>query len=130
MSTLIIVVHVIICLAVIGLVLIQDSKGGALGSAWGGGGANSLFGPMGASTLAQKVTRFFAILFAVSCIILTVYFKKDSSSVIDTLPAEVAKPISTSADTNTNNGQTPTATTTDANAAATNTNTTSTTITK
>jgi preprotein translocase subunit SecG len=107
MSTLIIVVHVIICLAVIGLVLLQDSKGGAMGSAWGGGGgANSVFGPMGAATLAQKVTRVFAILFAISCIVLTVYFKKDNTSVIDKLPVDTT---TSSSATDSNKSATPSA---------------------
>jgi preprotein translocase subunit SecG len=94
MENLIIAVHIIICLALISLVLLQDSKGGAMGGTFGGG-SNSVFGPIGATTLAQKVTRIFAIFFALSCIVLTAYYKKDNSSVIDKLPVEASKPTET-----------------------------------
>ncbi len=83
METLVAIVHIIACLSLISLVLIQDSKGGgALGM--GGGGANSLLGATGAQTLAAKMTRVVAILFAATCLYLTWSVTQgNSKSVID-----------------------------------------------
>ncbi|MFN7905220.1 MAG: preprotein translocase subunit SecG [Pseudobdellovibrionaceae bacterium] len=97
METLITVIHLIAAVALIGLVLIQDSKGGgALGM--GGGGANSLLGATGAQTLAAKMTRVVAIVFAVTCLTLTYFITTKNSSVIEgrAIPAPPASaPVET-----------------------------------
>lgn len=112
METLITVVHILVALVLIGLVLIQDSKGGALGI--GGGGSNSVLGAGGAQTLAAKATRWVAIIFAVTSIGLSVMTAHKTKSVVEgagtisvpaaTTPAEASTAPSESgaADTNTN----------------------------
>ena len=103
METLVAIVHIIACLSLISLVLIQDSKGGgALGM--GGGGANSLLGATGAQTLAAKMTRIVAILFAATCLYLTWSVTQGNSrSVIDghVLPAAPATQTAPAATTDT-----------------------------
>ena len=93
------VIHLIVCLLVIVLVLIQDPKGGAAGGMFGGGGgADSLFGATGAPTFLAKLTRYVAIVFAVSCIAMTIFTKPDDSSVLDNrvIPAaEETAPVET-----------------------------------
>lgn len=86
MMTLVAVIHILVALVLIALVLIQDSKGGgALGI--GGGGSNSLLGATGAQTLAAKLTRITAVVFAGTCIGLTVMTARNTGSVVDVLPA-------------------------------------------
>lgn len=76
------IVHILITVALCALVLVQDSKGGgALGI--GGSGSNSLLGATGAQTLAAKLTKYTAILFAVSCVSLTYFLAHDNKSVVD-----------------------------------------------
>jgi preprotein translocase subunit SecG len=76
------VLHIIVTVALCGLVLMQDSKGGgALGI--GGSGSNSLLGATGAQTLAATLTKWVAILFAASCIALTYFLAHDNKSVVD-----------------------------------------------
>lgn len=78
------IVHILITVALCALVLVQDSKGGgALGI--GGSGSNSLLGATGAQTLAAKLTKYTAILFAVSCVALTYFLAHDNKSVVDQL---------------------------------------------
>tara|TARA_B110001454_G_scaffold171291_1_gene162051 strand:+ start:81488 stop:81910 length:423 start_codon:yes stop_codon:yes gene_type:complete len=78
------VLHIIVTIALCGLVLMQDSKGGgALGI--GGSGSNSLLGATGAQTLAATLTKWVAILFAASCIALTYFLAHDNKSVVDQL---------------------------------------------
>ena|SRR5437868_1060629 len=94
MNTFIAILHVITALVLIGLVLIQDSKGdGALGmGGGGGGGSNSVFGATGASTLAAKMTRVAAVVFALTSIGLSVLSTQQSKSVLDQTPAAASAP--------------------------------------
>ncbi len=86
METLLTLIHVLIAVVLIGLVLIQDSKGGALGI--GGGTSNSVLGAGGAQTLAAKATRWVAAIFAVTCISLSIWTAKKTQSVVSgVLPA-------------------------------------------
>lgn len=81
MMTFVAVIHILVAIALIGLVLIQDSKGGgALGM---GGGSNSLLGATGAQTLAAKVTRWAAVIFAITCLSLTMMTSQSTKSVLD-----------------------------------------------
>lgn len=84
METLIAVVHVLTALALIALVLLQDSKSDGLGGAFGGGGSNSILGATGGATLAQKITRGAAVVFALTSIGLTMVTNK-RSSVVDSM---------------------------------------------
>jgi preprotein translocase subunit SecG len=92
METLIASIHVLVALILILLVLIQDSKGGGMGGAFGGGGSNSVFGATGAATLAQKLTRWTAVVFAVTSIWLTILSTQSGKSVFEnrTVPAAAA----------------------------------------
>ena len=81
------VIHILIAVSLCALVLIQDSKGGgALGM--GGGGSNSILGATGAQTLAARLTKIVAILFAVSCVALTYFLAHENKSVVDQLGAQ------------------------------------------
>lgn len=91
MGTFVAILHIIAALILIALVLIQDSKGGgALGM--GGGGSNSVLGATGASTLAAKLTRVMAIIFAFTSIGLTVISSQQSKSVLDKVPGAATIP--------------------------------------
>lgn len=89
MDTLVGIIHVITALVLISLVLLQDSKGDGVGGAFGGGTSNSVLGATGATTLAQKMTRWAAIVFAVTSISLTALSRKPKS-VVEDLPAAPA----------------------------------------
>ena len=93
MMTFVAVLHLVVAFILIGLVLIQDSKGGgALGI--GGGGSNSLLGATGAQTLWAKLTRVVALVFAITCISLTYLTAQKTRSVIESAPIpEVSSPI-------------------------------------
>ena len=98
MLTFVAILHIIVSIVLIVLVLVQDSKsGGGVGGAFGGG-ANSLLGPTGATSLAAKLTRGTAIIFALTCVALTYLSTQKNSSVIDLQsPAPVAAPVTETA---------------------------------
>ena len=67
-----IVLHVIACLFLIGVVLLQQGKGQDLASAFGGGGTQTAFGPRGSANVLSRATTILAGLFMVTSLALTV----------------------------------------------------------
>jgi len=56
--------HIVVCVLLIAVVLLQKSKGDGLSGAFGGGGAlTASFGNRGAATLLSKATTILAVLF-------------------------------------------------------------------
>jgi preprotein translocase subunit SecG len=58
-----IVVHVLVALAIIGLVLLQHGKGADMGSGFGGGASGSLFGATGSANFLSRATAVLATIF-------------------------------------------------------------------
>ena len=65
-TNLIVVLHVLIALAIIGLVLLQHGKGADMGSGFGGGASGSLFGATGSANFLSRTTAVLATLFFIS----------------------------------------------------------------
>jgi preprotein translocase subunit SecG len=93
MMTVIAIVHIIVCLLLIALVLLQDPKSGGAGGVFGGGGANQLMSATGATTFLTRLTRYSAIVFGVTCLILTLMSRPNTSSVIDSVPTKSSAPV-------------------------------------
>jgi preprotein translocase subunit SecG len=63
-----VVFHILVCLSLIIVVLMQSSKGeGLAGSSFAGGVSGAVFGGRGAGTFLSKATTYLAIVFFVSC---------------------------------------------------------------
>jgi len=62
----VVVLHVLIALAIIGLVLLQHGKGADMGSGFGGGASGSLFGATGSANFLSRTTAVLATLFFVT----------------------------------------------------------------
>jgi preprotein translocase subunit SecG len=58
-----IVAHVVVALAIIGLVLLQHGKGADMGSGFGGGASGSLFGATGSANFLSRATAVLATIF-------------------------------------------------------------------
>jgi len=63
MYTFISIVYIFVCLFLILVVLLQSGKGGGLGSAFGGGASQQIFGGAGAGNLLTRLTAGFAFAF-------------------------------------------------------------------
>ena len=72
-TVLITIVHVIVCLFLIAVVLLQSGKSGDLAAAFGGQGSQTAFGPRGAATALTKATTLSAIIFMVTSITLSIF---------------------------------------------------------
>ena len=75
-----VVVHVIVCLFLIGVVLLQQGKSADLAGAFGGQGSQTAFGPRGAANLLTKLTTWGAVLFMVVSISLTVLLSRANTT--------------------------------------------------
>ncbi len=68
------VIHVLICVGLIVVVLLQSSKGEGLAGAFGGGGgglSGAVFGGRGAASFLSRATTVLAVVFMSSCLILS-----------------------------------------------------------
>jgi preprotein translocase subunit SecG len=68
--SLVLVVHLIVALALIGLVLLQHGKGADMGAAFGSGASGSLFGASGSANFLSRTTGVLAAVFFVSSLAL------------------------------------------------------------
>ncbi len=91
MSLAIIIIHVIVCIALIMIVLLQTGKGADMGAAFGGGASQTLFGTTGASTFLSKATTVAAIIFMITSLGLAYMSgqKPGGSSVIKEAPVPI-----------------------------------------
>ena len=84
-------VHVIVCIFLIIVVLLQQSKSADIAGAFGGMGSQTAFGPRGAASVLSKATTTAVIIFMITSLSLTIMNKRTSSggSVLDNVkPAQ------------------------------------------
>jgi preprotein translocase subunit SecG len=105
MSVLVIVLHVIVCIALIMIVLLQTGKGADMGAAFGGGSSQTLFGSTGASTFLGKATTVAAVIFMLTSLTLA-YMSggHTNKSLMDDAPAPVEQPAA-SAESSSDNAE-------------------------
>ena len=93
--TAMIVLHVVIALAIIGLVLLQHGKGADMGSGFGGGASASLFGATGSANFLSRTTAVLATVFFILSLALAYFASnrpKSESGILDAVKTE--KPAS------------------------------------
>lgn len=70
MQQVIILLHILIAVAIIALVLLQQGKGANMGAAFGSGASNTLFGSRGPASFLMKLTGGLLALFFVTSLTL------------------------------------------------------------
>jgi preprotein translocase subunit SecG len=84
------VIHVLACLFLIVVVLLQTGKGADMGAVFGGG-SQTLFGSSGAGNFLTKLTTATAIAFMLTSLLLTIHASRaPSSDLLNRLPAAEA----------------------------------------
>lgn len=89
-----VIIHVIVCLFIVGVVLLQQGKSADLAGAFGGQGSQTAFGPRGAANLLTRLTTWGAIIFMVVSLMLTILLARNSGehSVLSGSPAKQSTP--------------------------------------
>ena len=80
------VINVVLTVVIIVMVLLQQGKGSDLGSAFGGGSSNSMFGALGPSDFLGKLTYAVVAIWLILSLLLAYLLKTENSEVIFDTP--------------------------------------------
>lgn len=97
MFILLTIIHVLVCLFLIIVVLLQSGKAADLAGAFGGMGSQTAFGPRGSATLLSKATTFSAVVFMITSMWLSILATRTSGVGTTVLEQAPAKQTSTPA---------------------------------
>ena len=78
MEQIILAAHLLIALAIIGLIMLQQGKGAEMGASFGAGGSQTLFGSSGSGNVLTKATAWLVVLFFASSFSLALLVSKRS----------------------------------------------------
>ena len=101
MYTAILAIHIIVAIAMIGLILVQQGKGADAGASFGAGASGTVFGASGTANFLTRTTAVLTVIFFITSITLAVFAKQqaansytlDTSSVnVPTAPVAPATP--------------------------------------
>jgi preprotein translocase subunit SecG len=70
-STVLVILHVLVCLILIAVVLLQRGRGAEIGAVFGGGGSSTVFGSRGAGNFLTKLTTGSAVVFMLTSLTLS-----------------------------------------------------------
>ena len=89
-----VVIHVIVCLFLVGVILLQQGSSADLAGAFGGQGSQTTFGPRGAASLLTKLTSWGAVIFMLLSLCLTIMLARSSGehSVLSGTPTTQTTP--------------------------------------
>jgi preprotein translocase subunit SecG len=90
MYILILLIHVVVCIFLIIVVLLQSGKAADLAGAFGGMGSQTTFGPRGSATLLSRATTISAVLFMVTSLALSILATRTAglgTTVLESTPA-------------------------------------------
>jgi preprotein translocase subunit SecG len=85
MYILVTVIHVIVCLFLVVVVLLQSGKAADLAGAFGGMGSQTVFGPRGSATVLSKATTIAATLFMLTSLSLSILATRGGSGTPDVI---------------------------------------------
>ncbi|MCY4261874.1 MAG: preprotein translocase subunit SecG [Candidatus Dadabacteria bacterium] len=89
------IIHIVISLLLVLIILLQPSKSGDIGSMFGGGSSESLFGSSGAMPFLVKMTRLLGLVFVITSLFLGYSSVKSiTGSVVEKSPSEAFEELS------------------------------------
>ena len=96
----VVALHVLIAMAIIGLVLLQHGKGADMGSGFGSGSSGSLFGATGSANFLSRATAVLATIFFITSLglaYLATNKPKSTGGVLDAAKKELSAPAAPTA---------------------------------
>ena len=94
MEQIVLAVHLLIALAIIGLIMLQQGKGAEMGASFGAGGSQTLFGSSGSGNVLTKATAWLVVLFFATSFSLALLVSK-RSVVVDDLDLAIPATVET-----------------------------------
>ena len=92
MIILLTIVHILICVFLVIVVLLQSGKAADLAGAFGGMGSQTTFGPRGSATVLSKATTIAAALFMVTSLTLAILASRGATTASSVLDKNKPKP--------------------------------------
>ena len=89
MENLLIFFYILISVSLILIILLQQGKGSDIGSAFGGGSSNTMFGSSSSSNPLTKITAFLAAVFLILSLSITYISRSSSSQDVTAFEAEL-----------------------------------------
>lgn len=87
MELIITIIHIVVCILLVVVVLLQTGKGAEVGAVMGGGGSQALFGGAGSGNFLSKLTVYAGVAFMITSIGLTILSRSGGSgSIMDDMP--------------------------------------------
>jgi preprotein translocase subunit SecG len=96
MSAVLVIVHVIVCVVLIAVVLLQRGKGAEIGAVFGGGASSTVFGSRGAGNFLTKLTTGAAVVYMLTSLSLSYVWTQDAENRLfsdEALESEAAQPL-------------------------------------
>jgi preprotein translocase subunit SecG len=78
MESIFLIIHVVVSIALIGLILIQQGKGADAGAAFGAGASSTVFGAQGSASFLTRTTGILATVFFVTSLSLAYFSREDA----------------------------------------------------
>ncbi len=88
MDILLLIIHIVVCLLLVGIVLLQGGKGAEVGATFGAGASQTIFGASGGQTFLGKMTTGAAIIFMLTSLALAFFWGRPGGSSV--MPEQVA----------------------------------------
>ena len=95
MEQIILVVHLLVALAIIGLIMLQQGKGADMGASFGAGASQTLFGSSGSANVLTRSTAWLVALFFASSFSLAL-LANQKSAVVNDLDLEIPVDVESS----------------------------------
>lgn len=86
MNNIVLILHLLIAVAIIGLILLQQGKGADAGASFGSGASQTVFGSGGSWNFFSKITAILAAVFFATSFALAIIAKNDAGIDKDILP--------------------------------------------
>ena len=84
MTETLLIVYLVVSIALVGIILLQQGKGAEMGASFGAGAANTVFGAAGSGNVLTKTTTILAILFFATALSIS-YFNSEPAIVSDSI---------------------------------------------
>lgn len=94
MFNIILAIHIIVAIAMIGLILIQHGKGADAGASFGAGASGTVFGAAGSANFLTRATAVLAIIFFSTSLTLAMHARKQAKDQYSLdVPAATESPL-------------------------------------
>ena len=107
MYYLVVAIHVVVCLFLIIVILLQSGKAADLAGAFGGMGSQTAFGPRGSATLLSKATTISAVVFMCTSLALSILAMRNAGGSATILERKTPAKQSVPAGANPTGGKAP-----------------------